>query len=61
MSARERVEQIISETITAEVERMQFSEIVDDPSARDEDGEFAVDVEKIAEAAADRLVAEGLI
>ncbi|MFA5711484.1 hypothetical protein [Mycolicibacterium sp.] len=61
MADRERVAQIIGETFTEEVERMQFSEIVDDESARDEDGLFSVDVEKVAEVAADRLAAEGLI
>ena len=59
--SRERVVQIIGESITAEVERIAFSEIVDDETARDSEGQYAVDVEKVAENAADRMQAEGLI
>lgn len=59
--SRERVVQIIGESITAEVERIAFSEIVDDETALDSEGQYAVDVEKVAENAADRLQAEGLI
>lgn len=61
MSARDRVVQIIGETITAEVERMAFSQIVGDTTACDQEGHYAVDVEKIAETVAGRLESEGLI
>lgn len=61
MANRERVVDIIGEMFAAEVERIQFSEIVGDDSALDDDGEYAVDVAKVAEQVADRLESEGLI
>ena len=59
MGVRDRVVQIIGEAITAEVMSTAFNEIVGGPA--DSEGQYAVDVEKAAEAAAARLEAEGLI
>jgi hypothetical protein len=59
MGVRERVVQIIGDAITAEVMATAFNEIVG--GLADGQGKYAVDVEKVAEAAAGRLEAEGLI
>lgn len=59
MADLDQVASIISKAITAEVELIQFNEIVGGPA--DEDGDYSVNVEKVAEAAAARLEAEGLL
>lgn len=54
MADRERVVQVIGETITAEVESTAFNEIIGGERR-------AVNVEKVAQTAADRLECEGLL
>jgi len=59
MGVRERVVQIVGECIAAEVTAVAFAQITGGPP--NSEGKYEVDVKKVAEAAAGRMEAEGLI